>query len=431
MKSPLALSAALLVLGLATAASAASAVEPRDDAIPSHPFEEGQTLQFEDLPKIQSYIPEPFWENREYFFHEGMKLEIGPFYADFGPTEERKALTAQYGGQARIGRDGSLENYTLGQPFPEIDPEDPLAGVKHAWNMDYKHDALEGKATFYFTYWDNGERLPLHYKGEAWLMRLSRRTDRADNDGNIFETEKRKGAGGIYITEPFDVRGINGIGYRYLSADGPRDTAKIDDAWAYIPNLRRVRRFSGANRNDAVGGTDFTPDDGGSFAGVTPQFEWEYIGETDVLAPIDTRLRGFPFEKNANFGPSGFSLADDIWHLRRVMILEFRPKDEDHIYARKRFWVDKQTYSILYSAAYDRKGELWKLIYHAFRWSESEDQPGKIRGIRAFLRVVDMLVNVRTGTGNRIEFWDAQPTKMSKREIRKKTDIGRLSREGR
>jgi hypothetical protein len=410
------------------------AAEEEEDVLPSAPFRTGQVIAYEDLDLLSGYIPEPFWENREYLFFEGMTLEIGAFYADFGPTEERKALTARYAGQARVGQDGGLENYTLGLPFPKIDPDDPLAGMKHAWNQDYKHDALEGRASFYFTYWDRGEQLPLYYQGNAWLMRLSRRTDHADNGGNVFKTEKRKGAGGIKVTAPFDVRGINAVGYRYLPADGPREKAKDDDAWAYIPSLRRVRRFSGSRRNDAIGGTDFTPDDGGSFAGIVPQYDWKYIGETDVLSPVDTRLSGYPMdEKGGNFGPLGFSLGNDIWQVRRAVVLEFIPKSEDHIYSRKRFWFDKQTYMPLYSAAYDTRDRLWKLIYHAHRWTESPAPPGvaTISGLRTFLRVCDILVNVKTGTGNRIEFFDVEPTRLRKGQIRRMTDVGRLVREGR
>lgn len=423
--------AAFLVIGLISLAFPTRAQEAKEDVPPSHPFKEGQVISYETIDLIKNYIPEPFWEHRDFFFFEGMNLEIGPFHVDYGPSEARKALTAKYGGQARIGRDDSLENYLLGRPFPHIDPDDPQAGIKHAWNMDYKHDALEGKASFYYSYWDNGEALPLYYKGTGWLMRLSRRTDQVERNGDIFRDETRKGAGGIKVTAPFDERGISIIGYRYLSADGPRDQARYDDAWAYLPALRRVRRFSGAQRNDAIAGTDMTPDDAGSFAGVVPQYQWEYLGDTYVIAPVDTRLSGYPYDENASFGPSGFSLADDIWQLRRAIILEFKPKDEDHIYSRKRFWLDKQTYIPFFSAAYDRRGQLWKLIYHAHRWSESPQQKVKIEGLRTFYRVCDIVVNVKTGTGNRVEFFDVQPTRMSRGEIRRKTDIGRLSREGR
>ena len=116
------------------------------DAVPDIPLRTGEVIDQTNLDRIRDYLPAEFWKNREYFFYEGMRLQIGQLHADYGPSDARRALTAEYGGQAWIGRDGSLENYSLGLPFPDLDLEtDPQAGVKLAWNMDYKHDALEGK----------------------------------------------------------------------------------------------------------------------------------------------------------------------------------------------------------------------------------------------------------------------------------------------
>ena len=45
------------------------------------------------------------------------------------------------------------------------------------------------------------------------------------------------------------------------------------------------------------------------------------------------------------------------------------------------------------------------------------------------LRVVsDIIVNVQTGTGNRIEFWDRTGTPMRKGKIRRFIDVGRLTK---
>jgi hypothetical protein len=40
-------------------------------------------------------------------------------------------------------------------------------------------------------------------------------------------------------------------------------------------------------------------------------------------------------------------------------------------------------------------------------------------------------VNVFTGTSVRLEIFDVQPTQLTRGQIRRQTDIGRLSREGR
>ena len=93
--------------------------------------------------------------------------------------------------------------------------------------------------------------------------------------------------------------------------------------------------------------------------------------------------------------------------------------------------LDKETYNCLFATAYDRRDYLWKLIYSTRRYSEREDQPHRIEGVNAFLPTSDIVVNVVTATGVRVEFFDAQPTRMRRGLIRKAIDIGRLSRQGR
>ncbi len=382
----------------------------------------------DNLGRIKNYIPDIFWQHREYFFYEGMDLKIGKLLEDYGPSDARKAATETYAANVRLGREESLEGYVAGDPFPNVSPDDLNAGIKQAWNIVYHHDAMEGKADFYFSYWaKGGEQLPIHFKGEGWGLRLARRTDRLENGGFVFSREKRMGAGGVLVSDPFDYRGIKVLGYRYLDWEGPPSEAKDGDAWAYIPDLRRVRRFSRAQRQDAIAGTDFTLEDFGSFQGVPPEYHWKHLGTTQLIAPVDSQAKGYPFDENANFGPTGFSLANDVWDLRPVYVIEFEPKSENHPYSRKTLWVDAQTHWPLYSAAYDRKGQLWKLMYHVRRWSESPTQPDPIAGQRTFFPLCDVLVNAKTGTGNRIEIWNARATQLSKKKIRRMTDVGRLS----
>ena len=42
------------------------------------PFKEGDLITFEEVDKLKDYLPEELWRNREFFFHEGMEIEIVP-----------------------------------------------------------------------------------------------------------------------------------------------------------------------------------------------------------------------------------------------------------------------------------------------------------------------------------------------------------------
>jgi hypothetical protein len=428
-----------LSTALAVAAPTAQAAEDAGALVPQ--FQPGDVITFDQVDKLKPFLPPEFWDNRDFFFYEGMQLEIAP-PGDYSEAKEFKAATERFKGQPRIGPDNSLENHIAGTPFPQetIDCKgDPQAGDKWIWNFDYQWDGDGARASFFYSYWDRGEQLPLYYQGTAKTITLSHRVEKEyldANGGDIFRGEKRKGAFGAEVVAPFDARGIQLLTYRYKSSDGPRSEAKNDDTWVYVPTLRRVRRISTAQRTDAVSGTDFTLDDLFSFAGIVPQYEWTCIGEALILAPMNSKVKAYPYEKDHNFGPYGLSYASDRWELRDTMIVRMKPKNADHPYHHKDIYMDKQTVQAHFSFAYDQKGELWKILSHNKRWSEDTSLVGvwykPWAGIAKPMDstiVSDMIANVQTGTGNRIEFWNRTGESFtSKGKIRRFIDVGRLTK---
>jgi hypothetical protein len=424
----------LLVAGVTRAQDASQ------DAGTGPTFREGDVLGLEQIDRLQPYLPDEFWNNRDFFFYEGMQLEVGPFHADYSPNETFDAATRKYSGQVRIGPDNSRENYVAGRPFPRDQIDclgDPQAGVKIMWN--FMQDGGSGSASFYYSYWDRGEKLPLYYEGSGRTVGLAHRIEPQyeATDGDMFRGEKRKRAGGVEVTAPFDARGISLLTYRYKSSDRPRADARNDDTWVYVPSLRRVRRISTAQRTDSISGTDFTMDDLRSFNGVVPQYEWTCLGERELMAPMNTKVKGYPYDKEHNFGPYGLSFADDRWEMRNAYLIRMVPKNDDHPYHHKDIWIDTETYAPLYSFAYDQKEELWKIIWHNKRWSGDEITKGEewykgwdeVPEPRDNKIVSDMIVNVQTGTGNRIEFWDSHGTPLkSKGRVRRYIDVGRLTK---
>ena len=430
-----------LALGAALMALPSLAAEDVGPGTPT--FHEGDIITYDKIDSLKPFLPPEFWANRDFFFYEGMQLEIGPFFRDYSDAKEYKEASERFKGQARIGPESSLENYTAGRPFPgHIDCKgDPQAGAKIAWNFDYRWNGDGANARYYYSYWDRGEELPLYYEGTSKTINLSHRVEAnylQKGNGDMFRGEKRKNAFGVEVDAPFDARGIMLMTYRYKDSDKPEKESKNDDTWVYVPTLRRVRRISSAQRTDAVSGTDFTFDDLQSFSGIVPQYQWSCLGETDVLAPMNTKVAAYPYERDHNFGPYGLSYADDRWEMRHVYKIRFVPDNPDHPYHHEDIYVDQQTYEPLYSFAYDRKNELWKIIWHNHRWSDDKidaDKKNWYPGWKGVpdprdLRVVsDTIVNVQTGTGNRIEFWDSFGTPLkSKGKVRRYIDIGRLTK---
>ncbi len=161
----------LLFSGRATLAA-------EDAAAPA--VREGEVISYAESDRLRPHLPPELWPHREFIFHEGMRLEVGPAFRDYSPPPVYQEATEKNRGLARIGPDGSLTGYVAGQPFPmdEIDCEgDPHAGVKVIWNFDYRWQGMGQGGHAFYSYWDRGEELPLFYEATAKQVWLSNRPE--------------------------------------------------------------------------------------------------------------------------------------------------------------------------------------------------------------------------------------------------------------
>jgi len=160
--------------------ASAPARAAEDTGTGAPPFKEGDVISFDQLESLRPFLPKEVWANRDFFFFEGMKLEIGPPFADYSPATVYRDATKKFAGQPKLGPDGSLENYVAGQPFAmdQIDCKgDPQAGLKTIWNFHYRWGPPSGLSSFFYSYWDRGEELPLYYEGTGGGVALSRRPE--------------------------------------------------------------------------------------------------------------------------------------------------------------------------------------------------------------------------------------------------------------
>ena len=57
---------------------------------------------------------------------------------DLPVSEAYITATQNHAEQVQLGADGELGGYVAGLPFPVLDPADPQAGLKAAWNLRYR-----------------------------------------------------------------------------------------------------------------------------------------------------------------------------------------------------------------------------------------------------------------------------------------------------
>ena len=137
------------------------------------------------------------------------------------------------------------------------------------------------------------------------------------------------------------------------------------EAWRYLPGSRRVRRAPtiGYDTPDGPGGL-ITVDDTLGFNGAMDRFEWTLLGKQELYVPFhnyafdeqglsyDTLLT--PFHANPDYVR---------YEKRRMWVVEANLREgKRHIYGKRRFYVDEDSWNITMTENYDGRDELWKVV---------------------------------------------------------------------
>lgn len=440
-----------------------------EDAPPSLPFSPGDVFEMEGIEVLKNFLPEFLWPYRDRFFYDGMRLEIGPCFRDYGPPAFYGDATEKFRGQARLDDDGGLVDYTAGQPFAaaDLDPEDPKAGDKWLWNVEFRYQAAGFRGPFRMTDLVGRTGRAEPFEGEMFKLQMAHRADRAEDDYVAPGARKKHFvAGGIFF-KPFDARENSWRQFRDLKHEV--EPKRSDDLHAYLPQWRRVRRISASqveglympsfsvgvvpNQQLIVGGSG----GGGSAAaaggvsgvGGTVQnkrsgyeglvfrpllYDSQVLGLHDVLAPINTQEAGYPENPDRQFGPWGLSFASDRWDLRRALVLEMRAKEPTgDLNARQVVYVDLQTQQPMYMATFDGKEELTNIGMYAGRWSEDrEGYPAwpddETRPIRVIDSVGAAFANLAESGSWRRESWENVGTPPDDRTVKRMSSVSQLTK---
>jgi hypothetical protein len=259
---------------------------------------------------------------------------------------------------------GKIPSFFFGLPFPKIDPQDPQAGCKIAWNFTAATMQGEGGgATFTLNGIDrSGEFRHIKVSGEGMAF-VGRHGGPIDNPENLRAT------GIAFLLEPNDIDGVSFLSKR------DNDWEANDKIWGYIPQTRRVRKINSATRSDPIAGMDVFADDGNCYAGKTEYFKWKLTGERKILAPVigpytlpmkqvsPTRfdveipyLRAVYETPGAKGAP--WLIVDGLVYVPRdVYIVEGESSDPQYNFAKVIFYIDKEMYQIHWKLVFNRAGE--------------------------------------------------------------------------
>jgi hypothetical protein len=205
-------------------------------------LQEGQALAMSDLLLIERLIPPELWRNRETFFYEGMRLEVGGCHRDYPPSPAYQTATAKHAGTVHVDQDGNLRDYQAGRPFPaeSIDMKAPDAAVKWAWNFEERDRGAGAVGSFRIFDLPSGLGTPQTYTGSFFFVRTSHRADLPESNYEAPAGGKNSWVAGGSFDEPFDARHLAWRQFRPDKAAG--HYKEPDDTFVYVPTMRKVRR---------------------------------------------------------------------------------------------------------------------------------------------------------------------------------------------
>jgi hypothetical protein len=134
-------------------------------------------------------------------------------------------------------------------------------------------------------------------------------------------------------------------------------------AWQYLPGQRRVKlapnlAYDTPNPGTAGAGTY---DDVFVFNGALDRYDWKLVGKQEMYVPYNTYKLTYVQDPKAL--TTANHLASDMvrWEKHRVWVVEGNLKaGARHIYQKRRFYLDEDSWSALASDQYDARGQLYR-----------------------------------------------------------------------
>jgi hypothetical protein len=148
-------------------------------------------------------------------------------------------------------------------------------------------------------------------------------------------------------------------------------------AWQYNPGQRRLRRAPNVGYDNPGTAADGlrTNDQTDSFNGATDRYTWKIVGKKEIYVPYNSyKLHSDQYKYKDIVTKSHINQDLARYELHRVWVVDSTIRQgTSHIYARRTFYIDEDSWAIMLVDVYDRRNQLW-------RWQEAHsamayDQP--------------------------------------------------------
>jgi hypothetical protein len=135
-------------------------------------------------------------------------------------------------------------------------------------------------------------------------------------------------------------------------------------AWQYNPGQRRLRRAPNVGYDNPGTASDGlrTNDQANTYNGAMDRYTWKLVGKKDLYVPYNAFVLHSDKYKYADIMKKGHINQDlPRYELHRVWVVDSVTKPgTTHIYKRRTFFIDEDSWAVLLVDIYDRRDQLWR-----------------------------------------------------------------------
>jgi Protein of unknown function (DUF1329) len=279
--------------------------------------------------------------------YPGYRLDVYPAHRTVALPQAALDRTATVAVKAHTTNNGqSLADARAAIPFPV-----PHTGAEAMWNHLVRYQAECSQVKFSAWHVAPGGRVTMSSSSEGWLQ-------------TPYWQEKSTADANVYLRLRLNYDGpARRAGEAVLLIDPVDYAQKGRRAYQYMPGQRRVRLapdLAYDTPNPATAGSS-TFDEVYLFNGALDRFDFTLVGKRELYVPYNAYRAVYQSTPEQLFKPNFLAPEQVRWELHRVWVVEAKLKSgKRHIYSRRTFYLDEDSWTALMSDAYDSSGQLYR-----------------------------------------------------------------------
>ncbi|MEE4244347.1 MAG: DUF1329 domain-containing protein [Kangiellaceae bacterium] len=254
-----------------------------------------------------------------------------------------------------------LKNAAIGTPFPI-----PQNGVEAIWNHIVRYRGVTVTR-------DTGQVTPTR-DGDYTLVKFRDELDQLYTREGMTPAELEAGNMLFYFKQ-WVLSPSRLVGTALLVHETLDQIKKPRQAWTYNTGQRRVRRAPNVAFDAPGTASDGlrTTDDFDTFNGAPVRYNWKLLGKKEMYIPYNTyKLHSDQLKYDDIVKPGHINSDYTRYELHRVWVVEATLKEDTrHLYKKRVFFIDEDSWQIAVTDIYDNSDELWRVgMAHAVNYYE-------------------------------------------------------------